>query len=186
MKSGMNPTVLIVPGLRYYVADHWQTLLEERLPNAVSVPPLQSDRLSRAAWVAALEQALARIRGRVVLVAHSTGVMTVAQWARQHDRPIHGALLVTPPDFVTPLPPGYPTAGTLQANGWFPVPQEPLPFPSIVAASSNDPVAGYSRVVGMAKAWGSRVFDLGDVGHLNPASGYGEWPQAEALIHQLY
>ena len=31
---------------------------------------------------------------------------------------------------------------------------------------------------------GSRVVDLGGVGHLNPASGYGEWPRAEALIEQ--
>ena len=37
----------------------------------------------------------------------------------------------------------------------------------------------------LAEAWGSKRVDLGAVGHLNPASGYGEWPRAEALIAEL-
>ena len=41
------------------------------------------------------------------------------------------------------------------------------------------------RVVELARAWGSRVVDLGDVGHLNPASGYGPWLRGENLIHEL-
>ena len=39
-------TVLIVPGLRDHVADHWQTLLAEGLEKVVTVPPLTSDKLS--------------------------------------------------------------------------------------------------------------------------------------------
>jgi predicted alpha/beta hydrolase family esterase len=37
----------------------------------------------------------------------------------------------------------------------------------------------------LAHAWGSRLVDLGNVGHLNPASGYGPWPRAEAFIREL-
>jgi predicted alpha/beta hydrolase family esterase len=37
----------------------------------------------------------------------------------------------------------------------------------------------------MANAWGSRWHDLGAVGHLNPASGFGEWPEARTLIGEL-
>ena len=33
----------------------------------------------------------------------------------------------------------------------------------------------------LARGWGSALVDLGEVGHLNPASGYGDWPQAEHL-----
>ncbi|MFF4684996.1 alpha/beta hydrolase [Streptomyces sp. NPDC001307] len=36
-----------------------------------------------------------------------------------------------------------------------------------------------------ARSWGSRLVELGAVGHLNPASGYGEWPLAEELIRML-
>jgi predicted alpha/beta hydrolase family esterase len=53
------PPILIVPGLRDHVADHWQTLLQARLPNAVSVPRMERDKLSCAAWVRMLDQALA-------------------------------------------------------------------------------------------------------------------------------
>jgi predicted alpha/beta hydrolase family esterase len=60
-----------------------------------------------------------------------------------------------------------------------------LPFPSIVAAGSNDPLSRLDRARGLAQAWGSRFVELGAVGHLNPASGYGEWPQAEEFICEL-
>jgi predicted alpha/beta hydrolase family esterase len=37
----------------------------------------------------------------------------------------------------------------------------------------------------MALDWGARLLDLGEVGHLNPASGYGPWQQAETIIAEL-
>jgi predicted alpha/beta hydrolase family esterase len=65
------------------------------------------------------------------------------------------------------------------------VPRAPLPFPSIVAASRNDPLGRVERVAGLAEAWGSRLADLDEVGHLNPASGDGAWPRAEEFIAEL-
>jgi len=121
----------------------------------------------------------------VIVVAHSGGVIMFAHWARQHRRPIAGALLATPPDFERPMPAGYSTIEALDASGWFPVPRERLPFPSIVGASRDDPLGSFERVAGLAQAWGSRLEDLGYVGHLNPGSGFGEWPQAEEFIRQL-
>ena len=181
----MTPTILMVPGLRDYVAEHWQTLLERKLPKAVSVSPLEHGKLSCAARVAALDTTLAKIDGPVILVAHSAGVMTTVHWAQQHSRKIHGALLAAPADLEMPLPEGYPAIDALAQNGWQPIPRKPLPFPSIVGASRNDPLAQFERVAAMAKDWGSRLVDLGDVGHLNPAAGFGEWPMAETLIHGL-
>jgi predicted alpha/beta hydrolase family esterase len=111
----------------------------------------------------------------------------VAHWALStaHAARIKGALLATPPDFERPMPEGYPSIGDLEAGGWFPVPREPLPFPSLVATSQNDPLGELSRVIELADAWGSELVDLGRVGHLNPASGYGDWPMAERLIERL-
>jgi predicted alpha/beta hydrolase family esterase len=183
--SVMTPTILMVPGLRDHVAEHWQTLLEAELPNARSVPPLEHSKLSRAARVSALDKALAAIDGPVILVAHSAGVMITVHWARMHHRPIHGALLVTPADLESPMPPGYPTMDVLDDNGWLPMPRERLPFPSILASSGNDPLCSTQRAIELAKSWGSLVVDLGKVGHLNPAAGYGPWPRAEALIDSL-
>ncbi len=93
-----------------------------------------------------------------------------------------GALLATPADLERPLPPGYPTLEALAQNGWLPVPRKALPFPSIVGASANDPLASHERTLELAGAWGSRVVELGDVGHLNPAAGFGPWPQAATLL----
>ncbi len=70
-------------------------------------------------------------------------------------------------------------------HGWLPIPRRPLPFPSILAVSSNDPLGNPVRVRALANAWGSRIHSLGAVGHLNPASGYGDWPEATSLIAEL-
>ena len=65
------------------------------------------------------------------------------------------------------------------------MPRERLPFRSIVAASRNDPLAASTASLALARGLGQRVVDLGAVGHLNPASGYGVWPGADALIEAL-
>jgi predicted alpha/beta hydrolase family esterase len=178
-------TVLLVPGLRDHVAKHWQALLAARLPRVRAVPPMGRNDLDCASRVAAIEREAERIEGPVVLVAHSGGVVTVAHWARRTRRPIKGALLATPPDFDRPLPDGYPAIDALAAAGWLPVPRDRLPFPSIVAASRNDPLGPFEHVADLAAAWGSRLVDIGHVGHLNPASGYGDWPGADAFIAEL-
>ncbi|AHB04838.1 MULTISPECIES: RBBP9/YdeN family alpha/beta hydrolase [Pandoraea] len=185
MTSASTPTLLIVPGLRDHVEDHWQTILARKLPNTRVIPPLEHDKLNCAARVAALDQALADITGPVVLVAHSAGVMITVHWAQHHNREIHGALLAAPPDFESPLPQGYPTIDALRENGWLPAPRTRLPFPSIVAASTNDPLARFEKVTELANAWGSRLVDVGAVGHLNPASGFGEWPRAVEFVNEL-
>jgi serine hydrolase len=180
-----STVVVFVPGLRDHVDDHWQTLLAARLPRTASVPRLGRHVLSCAAWVDALENTLACIEGPVYLAAHSAGAMIVAQWARHHHRPIAGALLATPPDLGAPLPAPYPSLETFAANGWLPVPRTRMPFRSIVAASRNDPIGDFDRVAAIASGWGSTLYDAGRVGHLNGASGFGEWPQAVELLQWL-
>jgi predicted alpha/beta hydrolase family esterase len=182
----IHSTVLIVPGLREHVPEHWQTLLAAKLSRVHTVPPLEADKLSCAARVEALDRALRAIDGPVILVAHSAGVMMVAHWAQTaQSRPIKGALLATPADVENPFPAGYPTTDTLREHGWLPIPRRPLPFPSLVAASRNDPLCAFERAQALAQDWGSDLEDIGTAGHLNPAAGYGDWPQALELIGRL-
>jgi predicted alpha/beta hydrolase family esterase len=178
-------TVLIVPGLRDHVPQHWQTLLAPQLPRVVAVPPMGREDLDCGKRVEAIEQAAQQVEGPLVVVAHSGGCIMVAHWARRTTRAVRGALLAAPPDFETPMPGGYPTLAALRAGGWLPVPRRTLPFPSIVAASRNDPLGGWFRVSALAHDWNSTLVDLGEVGHLNPASGYGPWPLAHAFIAHL-
>ncbi|HTG79415.1 MAG TPA: alpha/beta hydrolase [Sphingomicrobium sp.] len=185
MSSLDGVTVLFVPGLRDHVAEHWQTLLAAELPGSVTVEPLTEDRLSCAARVKALDEALSRIKGEVVIAAHSAGALMVANWALAPTRQIKGALLATPADVETPLPAGYPAFADLKANGWMPIPRKPLPFPAIVAVSQNDPLAQFEKIAGLARAWGAELHDAGEVGHLNPAAGYGRWDGALPLLERL-
>jgi hypothetical protein len=178
-----------VPGLRDAVAEHWQTLLETDLKAAGrpvrSVPPMGRDDLDCMARVAAIEHEATAVAGPLVIVAHSGGCVMVAHWARHTRRAVQGALLATPPDFDEALPAGYPTLRMLDAGGWLPVPRASLPFPCIVAASRNDPMGSYPRIAELAAAWGSRLVDMGEVGHLNPASGFGPWPRVHDFINEL-
>ena len=185
MSARDMPTVVIVPGLRDHVAEHWQTHLAAAIPGARTVPPMGRTNLDCVARVEALEQVLEQTEPPVVLVAHSGGVITVVHWALRYRRPIHGALLATPADLEQALPEGYPTTEALAAAGWLPVPRGRLPFPSVVAASRNDPLCKFTRALRLSIGWGSRFVDLGNVGHLNPASGYGVWSRAESLIAEL-
>jgi hypothetical protein len=178
-------TVLIVPGLRDHVPQHWQTLLAARLPRVQTVAPIGRDNLDCLERVEAIEETAAKIDGPIIALAHSGGVIATLHWARLTRRAICGALLATPPDFDQAMREDYPSMEALDAGGWLPVPRNKLAFRSIVAASRNDPLARYERVASFARSWGSKLVDLGEVGHLNPASGFGDWPAAEALIAEL-
>jgi predicted alpha/beta hydrolase family esterase len=61
----------------------------------------------------------------------------------------------------------------------------PLPFPSMVVASTDDPYAHIERSRAFAQAWGSRLVEIGDAGHINADRGYGEWPEGERLLEEF-
>src|SRR5262245_47151918 len=149
----MDTTVIIVPGLRDAHETHWQTLLARKFPNVREVPPMGREDLDCAKRVAALEHEATAVDGPIVIVAHSGGVITVAHWARRTKRAVRGALLAVPPDFETPMPEGYPTKDALDRAGWLPVPVAPLPFPTILAASRNDPLCRFTHACNLALRW---------------------------------
>ncbi len=169
--------VFIVPGLGNSGPDHWQTYFERTLPDCTRVEQREWDTPDRAEWVARLEDALAgEDLSRVVLVGHSLGCATIAHWAGQHGHRIKGALLVAPSDVETPHYAALPT------TGFAPMPLARLPFPSKVVFSQNDEWATPARARQFAAAWGSELVDLGAAGHINVASGYGEWPAGLELL----
>jgi len=88
---------------------------------------------------------------------------------------VRGAFLVAPSDVEAP---SYPP----NAIDFEPMPLAPLPFPSIVVASTNDQYVSLDRAKAFASAWGSRLVVIGDAGHINGASGYGPWPEGEKLL----
>lgn len=60
-----------------------------------------------------------------------------------------------------------------------------LPFESIIVASSNDPYGSIEFSERCASAWGGRLVNIGEAGHINSSSGLGAWPEGHALLQQL-
>lgn len=174
------PRVLILPGLYDSGPEHWQTRWEAEHPGFVRVRQRDWETPDRAEWVATLEAAVASSPEPAVLVAHSTSCCLVAHWAAASSRvsSVKGALLVAPSDVEAPSYPAGPT-------GFAPTPLAPLPFPSIVAASTDDVYVSVERAEQFAAAWGSRFENVGARGHLNSASGLGSWPLGFALLESL-
>jgi len=164
-----------VPGWRDSGPGHWQSLWADRLPRAVRVQ--QDDWVSptRAAWVASIGQTVLAQPGPVVVVAHSLGCIAVSHLPQEVTGRISGALLVAPAD---------PERRAALAD-FAPVPYQPLPYRSVLVASSNDPYCPVRLAGAYARAWGSEFVRLQNAGHVNVESGHGEWPLGLALLQSL-
>ena len=171
--------ILILPGWQTSGPDHWQSRWERqhgyrRVEQSDWMRPLRGD------WIARLEDVLLGLDAPAVLVAHSLGCLQVAAWAA-HSRSTHrvkGALLVAPPeaerdDLRQQLP------------GWAPIVREPLPFNSVLVASSDDPFGSFAHARVLATQWRSTLHAIGPRGHINADSGLGDWPEGHALLQEL-
>lgn len=132
-----------------------------------------------ADWVKRIDATLATVpEGSAVLIAHSSSCAAVAHLAQTTKHRIKGAFLVAPSD---PLGAAYPPG----PQGFAPVPLTKLPFPSIVVASENDEYISLEQAEKYADAWGSRFINIGAKGHINSASGLGEWREGLDLLQTL-
>ncbi len=175
----MKCDVLILAGLWNSGPEHWQTQWQARYPAWTKAEHRDWNCPEREEWVAELDAAIAACKGAPILVAHSLGCMLVAHWAASRSPlKVSGAFLVAPSDVEAS---SYPAP----VNGFAPIPLAPLPFPSVVVASTDDPYVSNERAAAFAQAWGSRVVKIGDAGHINGASGHGPWPEGEQLLQEF-
>jgi predicted alpha/beta hydrolase family esterase len=54
-----------------------------------------------------------------------------------------------------------------------------------VVASSNDEYVSLQRAQYFADNWGSTFINIGNKGHINSASGLGDWPEGYELLQRL-
>lgn len=170
-----TPTLVIVPGWRDSGPGHWQSLWAERLPGAVRVRQDDWITPSRPAWLASLTRTVLEQPGPVVVVAHSLGCIATTHLPPEAAARIQGALLVAPAD---------PERRAVLSD-FAPVPFARLPYRSVLVASANDPYCPVRLAGAYARAWGSEFVRLQDAGHINVASGHGEWPLGLALLQSL-
>lgn len=170
---------LIIPGLFGSGAGHWQQHWLDDHPGAALVAQDDWDHPILDQWRHALEQAILR-HGVVDLVAHSLGCILVASLVRRPlARQIRSALLVAPCDLdrTERLHPSCISFGAM--------PEQPLPFPSLIVGSLNDPYMPFDHLRHVSTRWGSRLVDLGHAGHINVASGFGRWSRGYDLLTVL-
>jgi hypothetical protein len=172
-------TVLMIPGFTGSSPGHWQSIWEREHPEFRRVEQRDWDHPEPEEWVSTLDRAIRATPGAVVLAAHSLGCVTIARWARAFGgRSVHAALLVAPSDVEAPQAP-------LEVRGFAPIPLDRLPFPSVVVASTDDPLVSLERAERFARAWGSRLVSIGAAGHIHTAAGYGPWPEGKEMLRGL-
>ena len=165
--------IIMVPGLGNASAFHWQSRWQEKMSTARRVEQDDWDKPRREAWVRKLVDAVAEAKKPVILIAHSVGVLTVVHAAPLLDhKKIAGAFLVGASDWEKPT-----LAEKFGDHGFAPVPREPLGFPALMLASSNDHTCDIAKAEAWAADWQVRFGNAGEAGHFEPESGHGPWPE---------
>lgn len=170
---------VIIPGLGNSGPDHWQTHFEKSGNNFFRINQNEWDAPVCNDWLETINAELSRFDlNNVVLIGHSLGCATIAHWAKRYGKIVKGALLVAPSDLESPV-------YTFPAKGFDPIPLQKINFKTIVVASTNDPWVSFERAKYFANCWGSEFISIGDAGHINTASGYGNWDEGFKILQKL-
>ncbi|KQQ39980.1 alpha/beta hydrolase [Duganella sp. Leaf126] len=175
----MAQQVLVLAGLWNSGPAHWQSQWQQQRPDWRRVEHSDWETPDAGTWVAELDAAIGRCAEPPVLVAHSLSCALITRWAASGSQyKAAGAFLVAPSDTDAPT---YPDCTT----GFQPMQLAPLPFPTLIVASSNDPYVDITRARQFASAWGSTCIEIGNAGHINGDAGYGPWPEGLALFDEF-
>lgn len=172
----MEQAIVIVPGIGNSGSDHWQSHWETAFPRAARIAPASWDAPDLADWTAALDEAVANAGAPPLVIGHSLGCLLFAHWHAASARAVRGAFLVAVPD---PAGPRFPVAAAAFAK---------LPrgrfgrVPVLAIASADDPYDPSGRALEWVTQQGATPLQLGARGHLNAASGLGEWQEGRALL----
>ncbi|CAN7755648.1 RBBP9/YdeN family alpha/beta hydrolase [Mesorhizobium sp. LjNodule214] len=171
--------ILILPGWHNSEPGHWQSEWQATFPNVTRVEqddwetPVYSD------WAATLAEAVAAADKPILFITHSLGTALVMRWAQQGDtKRIAGAFFVAASDRDR-----FDNQPDSPIRGFAPMLTDPLPFPSMLLASRNDPRVTFERAKFFADAWGSTFVDAGELGHMDTELGI--WPQGLVWLGQF-
>jgi predicted alpha/beta hydrolase family esterase len=167
--------LLILPGRNNSGSQHWQTLWQERMTDAVRLQPASWTDPDLSDWISALDRAIETCSTPPILVAHSMGCLLSVCWTHRHrpDLSIAGAFLVAPPNFKRD---GFRSPSFTQ------IPESPLPYPALVIASTNDPYCPIEVAAALAKSWEAGFISVGARGHISTEPGNGDWEEGWHLL----
>lgn len=172
--------ILILPGLGDSEPEHWQSRWRERLSTARKVEQDNWTSPVLAAWREAIERAISASDRKVVVIAHSLGVIAFLHAAARWGDRVAGAFLVAPPS--TRALRDHPAIDP----EFSPAPRQRLAFPAILVGSANDPYAPGFFARDLAQDLGARYLHAGAAGHINVVSGHGPWPEGSMAFVQFF
>jgi predicted alpha/beta hydrolase family esterase len=168
--------ILIIPGLGGSGPDHWQSRWEAKIPAVRRIVQADWERPQLEAWRGRIVEEVERAAHPVILVAHSLGVLAAVHAAPFFAKvasggKVKGGFLIAPPSIKI--------LSNLDAvdPAFLTLPDEPLPFPSVLIASRDDPFSSFADSDDLARRLGAELADAGFSGHINIESGHGPWPE---------
>ena len=165
-------TILIVPGRGNSGPEHWQSIVEDLLPNTYRVQQDDWEQPALDAWSRNIDRAVRALDRPPLLVAHSYGCLAAAHAQAAFGTPVGATLFVAPAD-----PERFGLSRRLFA--------ERLARPGMLIASDSDPWLSLEQALALAAGWGVECVNLGRAGHINVASGHGRWPLGEAIVESM-
>lgn len=170
--SSADVSLLIVPGLNNNDENHWQTHWQNAFDSTHRIEIQDWHLADLDKWRDGILRALAVIGRPSVLIAHSFGGLAAASIAAEFPQWVEKLLLVAPAD-----PDKFHIAQRL--------PQTPLPVPTQLIASSNDPWMNESKTAFWAKIWAAEYLCIDNLGHINSDSQIGIWPEGLQQLAKL-
>lgn len=169
---------LIVPGVGGSEYQHWQSWLQRQLMSCSRVQQQDWNQPILKNWVAQCVQSMAAIEQPVQIIAHSFGCLTsvaALAWHPELRAKVKQLVLVAPANPARFGDAGFARDSHHHYADLFE--QFKVQVPTQMLISENDPWLSLSDAQHLAKVWGLQAINLGKVGHINVASGFGPFPQ---------
>lgn len=169
---------VIVPGVGGSEHDHWQSWLQRQLKSCSRVQQQDWNKPVLHEWIEQFVKTVQAIQEPIQIVAHSFGCLTTVAALAQHpelNQNIKNLVLVAPANPTRFGDAGFARESQNDYQQYFH--QLKLQVPTQMIISENDPWLNFQDALQLAKAWKIRPKNLGQVGHINVASGFGPFPE---------
>ena len=169
---------IIVPGVGGSEATHWQSWLQQQLVSSSRVQQKHWDRPVLNEWVAQFVKTVAAVKAPVQIIAHSFGCLTAVAALAEHpelNAKVKNLLLVAPANPARFGESGFARHSLRDYQAYFQ--QLKITAPTTLLISENDPWLSYVDALQLAQAWQLTPINLGQVGHVNVAAGFGPFPE---------
>ena len=169
---------VIVPGVGGSEHDHWQSWLQRQLKSCSRVQQQDWNKPVLHEWIEQFVKTVQAIQEPIQIVAHSFGCLTTVAALAQHpelNQKIKNLVLVAPANPARFGDAGFARESQNDYQQYFQ--QLKLQVPTQMIISENDPWLNFQDALQLAKAWKIRPKNLGQVGHINVASGFGPFPE---------